>query len=62
MEQTCTMIEMKDGTRQIQYSKEEIAPNIFVRESWYVRLPSDKIEEIRNAKSEEVQKILSRIK
>lgn len=56
--EVCTLIEKTNGTREIQFSKEEIRPNFWVREWRYVALTSEKIEEIKNAKHKDVQDIL----
>lgn len=52
------MFEMKDGTREIRYEKEDLVPSIFIRDQFYVRVTEEKLLQIMNAKSEEVQSIL----
>ena len=58
METLCTVSEMKDGTREIRYSQEDLVPSIFIREQFYVRVTEEKLLQIINAKSEDVQNIL----
>lgn len=58
MNTVCTIIERNDGKREITYSKEEIPPSIFIRDKFYAILTNEKVEEIRNAKANEVQAIL----
>lgn len=58
METLCTVVEKTDWSREISYSKEEIPPSIYIRKSFYKWLPNEKVDEIRNAKAEEVQAIL----
>lgn len=49
---------MSNGSRQIQFSKEDVKPNFWVREWRYIALTSEKIEEIKNTKYQELQAIL----
>lgn len=57
----CTLIEKSNWKRQIQYEKEEVKPSFWIRQWYYVNLSSEKIEEIKNAKTEEGQDILSKL-
>jgi len=61
MNTVCTLIEKTNWTREIQFSKEDVRPNFWVREWQYVNLTSEKIEEIKNAKYEDVQAILKNL-
>lgn len=56
--EVCTLIEMSNGSRQIQFSKEDVKPNFWVKEWRYIALTSEKIEEIKNTKYQELQQIL----
>ena len=58
MKTLCTIMEYVDENMQIAYSKEEEEQSSDIRKRYYKWIANDKLDEIRNAKSEEVQAIL----
>lgn len=56
-----TIIKHTDGSRELQYWQQILAKNHCIDSYTYVDLSESKVKEIRDAKTEDVQEILSNI-
>ena len=54
----CTVIRNTNGSRELQYGKQHLANSRGIESYTYVDVPEAKVEEIRKAKTEEIQAIL----
>lgn len=57
----CSLITYKDNTHVIRYSDAKVEESFFIKEWQYIELPKEKIEEIEQATTDQVENILTKL-
>jgi len=56
-----TLIEKRDNSHEIRYSEQPVQQNYFIREWKYKSITEEQLEEVKNATTDKVESIISKL-